>query len=109
MSAKIDRQALHDMLWEKADRVGKVEIYQTGLAEELGITKPTMSLIIKELTDDGRIRKLFARKANVGVYKVSDPAQFEHEYVPTKSGLVEVCQRCGLMEKVGPHIARVGR
>ncbi len=102
----VDRLALHQSLWSRSDRFGKIQILQTELAEELGIAKPTMSNIIGELVQEGRIKKVAARKRNVGVYMILDPAEFDHEFVPvTVPGIeIERCKVCGDLEKVGHHV-----
>lgn len=105
----IDRLALHEELWKRADHFGKLEIYQKLLAEELGVTQATMSLIIKDLVGDGRIKKVSAKKRNVGTYVVRDPTLFEHEFEPVHvPGInVERCARCGDLEQVGRHTLKI--
>lgn len=103
---KIDRVTLHRNLWERADRFGKVEIHQRTLSEELDVTNVTVSLIIKELVEDERIRKVAARKGNIGVYVVKDPNLFAHpfeEYEVPGIG-VKRCRICGELEQVGKHL-----
>lgn len=106
---KVDRLALHERFWAQADRFGKVEIYQKGLAEELHLTAPTVSLIMKELVEEGRIRKVASKRRNVGVYAVRDPANFDHEFIPvTVPGVgVERCDRCGELQPLGNHTTNV--
>lgn len=66
------------------------------LAGKVGVTQATMSLIIKDLKDVGRIRKIAAKANNVGVYVVRDPAGFEHEFEPTEPTVVPDVFRCGV-------------
>lgn len=105
----VDRVALHRRLWADTDRFGKTEIYQIALAKELDVTKPTMSLIIKDLVTDGRIRKVAARKRNIGIYIVRDPALFDHPFVPVPvPGIgVDRCEICGDLERVGKHLMQI--
>lgn len=102
----VDRLALHQTLWSRSDRFGKVQILQGDLAKELGITNPTMSNIIKAMSEEGRLKKVAARKRNIGVYQIKDPADFEHVFQPEMVPGIEVerCKVCGELEKVGQHI-----
>lgn len=103
---KVDRYDLHDHLWDKADRFGRCLIYQKELASELDITQATMSLIVKELTESGRIKKIAAKQRNIGIYVVRDPTQFEHRFEPIEIPGMNVmrCKRCGDLEQVGFHL-----
>lgn len=55
---KIDRQLLHEMLWNTRVRGNFMAYSQTELAEEFGITQATMSLIFKELSEEGRVKRM---------------------------------------------------
>lgn len=81
----IDRAEIHRKIWKARDRTGKVKIYQKRFAETLGISAPHMSRIIGELIESGRLHKVGARYRNVGVYSVSDPAQFSDPDASLKS------------------------
>lgn len=72
----IDRQAVHQEIWEARTRNGTCKIYQKKFAAHLKISVYQMSRIIKELEKDGKITKIGSRYRNVGIYKVSDPASF---------------------------------
>ena len=105
----IDRVALHCDLWSKSDRLNRIEIYQKELAQTLGVTQATMSLIIKDLVEDGRVRKIASKPRNVGIYVVRDPAQFEHTFdgqaifgFPN----LERGKLCGALFAGGPHSPR---
>ena len=106
---KVDRLALHERFWERMDRFGKIEIYQKGLAEELNLTTPTMSIIMKEVVGEGRIKKIASKRRNVGVYTVRDPARFEHVFIPFYvPGIdVERCERCGELFSNGQHTLNI--
>lgn len=58
LADKIDRDLLHEYLWRRVDRLGRLTIQQKDLAEGLGVTVPTMSLIFKEMVMNGRLRKV---------------------------------------------------
>lgn len=103
---KIDRVTLHRALWEKADRFGKVEIHQKTLADELGVTNVTVSLIIKELVEEERVRKVAAKKGNVGIYVIKDPTGFAHPFEDYEVPGIGIhrCLVCGELEQVGQHL-----
>lgn len=102
----VDRLALHGELWSRRDRVGRVEIYQKRLAEELGITQATMSLIIKDFSQEGRVNKVGAKKGNIGIYIIRDPNFFDHLFDPLPIADTQImrCARCGELENVGKHV-----
>jgi DNA-binding Lrp family transcriptional regulator len=99
----IDRIELHRYLWMQATRNGRVEIYQKSLAEKIGVTQATMSLIIKDLKESGRIRKISSKANNVGIYAVRDPAMFEHEFDPTEPTVAANVFRCGVCGEFEDH------
>lgn len=101
----LNRIELHKYLFSLADRTGKLEIYQKTLAEKMKVTRPSMSLIMKDLTESGRIKKISSRSNNVGVYVIRDPSTFEHKFVPQKgrSRFPSRCQECGEFESFGKH------
>lgn len=65
----IDRHALHEYLFSKANSRGLVTLSQRALAEQLGIHKNTLNEIFGEMKDAGKIKKIGAHS-----YKVEDPA-----------------------------------
>jgi DNA-binding Lrp family transcriptional regulator len=69
----VDRETLHQLLWDRADSVGRLKIKQGDLAEELDLRFETISRIFKEFREEGRIRKLTAYKDNVALYQIVDP------------------------------------
>lgn len=104
----VDRLLLHSHLWDLADRSGKVTIYQKGLAETMGITQATMSICVRALAAEGRIRKIASRANNVGVYQVRDPSLYPHNYTPGQESPVPGlfrCALCGEFEPTGNHLA----
>lgn len=103
----VDRIALHRDLWEKSDRLHRIEIYQKELASKMEVTQATMSLVVKDLTEEGRIKKISARQRNVGVYLVRDPASFEHQFDPYRVvgfNDLERCKLCGSFYEMGKHL-----
>lgn len=55
---KIDRELLHQYLWEHRGRGDYMSGTQGELAEQLGVTQATLSLIMKELAIAGRLTKV---------------------------------------------------
>lgn len=64
----IDRQLLHAFLWKKTDRRGFLPMSQRELADMLGLHEVTLSKILKELNDDGKVVKVGKRT------RIIDPA-----------------------------------
>lgn len=65
---KIDRHLLHEYLWSKRGR-GDFMPFKVGeLAEKLGVTIHTMSKILREMRDTGRVQKVGAK------YQIFDPS-----------------------------------
>lgn len=58
---KIDRDLLHDYLFQKSDRHNMITISPTELADELGITIYSMSRILGEMRKAGRLKKVGSR------------------------------------------------
>jgi DNA-binding MarR family transcriptional regulator len=64
----IDREMLHELLWEQRYGDDLVDLNQQTLAEHLVVTKPTMSRVVKDLVTAGRLEKLGEH-----TYRVYDP------------------------------------
>lgn len=72
----LDHLAIHRALWERADRLGRVRLNQTEFADELGVTKFTMSRVIAAFIEDDRLELVTRNKNNRGQFKVMDPDQW---------------------------------
>lgn len=72
-AASVDRDVLHRILAGRASVTGRLKIHQAELAKELGVTKFTMSRIIHEFLESGRLRKLGSAKGNIATYIIADP------------------------------------
>lgn len=71
----LDRDALHVYLWERSSPVThRITIHQGDLAEGLNVTRGTIVRVINEMADQGRLKKVEAKKDNVRVYQITDPA-----------------------------------
>lgn len=103
---KVDRYELHQRFWDEADRLGRCLIYQKELAAQLDVTQATMSIIIGELVDEGRIKKISAKQRNIGVYLIRDPILFPHAFDPVSIPGLDVvrCRKCGDLYPVGRHL-----
>lgn len=64
----LDRDGLHRLWWRKAGRTGQLKIVQTEWAELLDVTNSTLSRIMKEFAEQGRIRKI-----GWCLYAIADP------------------------------------
>lgn len=69
----IDRDVLHALLWDRARHDGTLALHQAAFAEELGVTRSTMSHIISEMVDAGRLRRLAVGQQRRTTYVVVDP------------------------------------
>jgi DNA-binding MarR family transcriptional regulator len=85
LGVKVDRAALHRVLWRRTDRRRTLKIHQGMFGEELGISPWHLSRLLKELEDAGRVRKLTTDRHYVGTYVVYDPADFTDEPGPTRA------------------------
>jgi hypothetical protein len=78
----LDHLAIHRVLYERADRLGRVLINQTDLAKELGITKFTMSRTITQMIADHRLHQISRKKNLRGVFRVIDPHEWQDLHGP---------------------------
>lgn len=74
---RVDVRALHKTIWDARDRRNLVQIHQIKFARFLGLSGPTLNRHLKNFEREGRIKKVGARRRNVGIYLVVDPAEFE--------------------------------
>lgn len=79
MNVGVDRPLLHQYLWSKSDRMNRIRLDQKCLASELGVNHYTMSRIVHELIEMGRIRRLAIGQGNARTYVVADPDLFDRE------------------------------
>jgi CRP-like cAMP-binding protein len=78
---KIDRQLLHEYLWETRGRGNFMPFTQAELASEFGVTTATMSLIFKEMAEQGRLRRVGAK------FVIYDPEVHQWEHTPEPDSL----------------------
>lgn len=65
---KVDRQLLHEYLWKNRERGDFMPFAVGELADKLGVTIYTMSTILREMRETGRVKKVR------GKYQVLDPS-----------------------------------
>lgn len=70
---KIDRDDLHQLLWERTDSRGTVRVILEDLAEDLGISKRQMTRIMAEMDETGRISKVKRFKYEGVLWRVHPP------------------------------------
>lgn len=73
---KIDRQKFHEYLWENRDRHDILKIKASDLAQTFGVTKWTMSNIMREMEETGRLKRIRKR------FKIIDPSLHRWNYTP---------------------------
>lgn len=89
----IDRDALHALLWKRADRRGAIKLLANVLALEIGVSAYHFSRILAELQEDGRLREVSRGKHNVRTYMVSDPDVWAAERDSFRSGVAQAQSR----------------
>ena len=79
MAPKLDRDALHQFLWDRTNRWGNIKIVVAELAEKLDLTDTHLGRILKEMVGDGRMRVSSVGKSGIKTYRITDPAEWEPE------------------------------
>lgn len=77
ISDKVDRDLLHEYMWKNSDR-NNVWLGRPGeLADDLGISPASMSIIFREMIVDGRMKKVkakfFVEDPKIWAWKNSQP------------------------------------
>lgn len=75
MRERVDRHELHEYLFRLVNRRGVVRLQQNKLAKGLDISKWTMSRIVHEMIDDGRLKKI---PDSVDRYVIQDPGPWRN-------------------------------
>lgn len=70
-SDRVDRDMLHQHLWQTKDRYGYMTYQSKELAERLGISVYHMSRILSELQEQGKIQRISGGRGLK--WKVIDP------------------------------------
>lgn len=69
----IDRGALHRLLYGRADHFGRYRMDLQALATELGLSYCNFSVVIREMTAEGRLRRIAGTTYGRKTYKVESP------------------------------------
>lgn len=78
----IDLDAFHRYIWKKANRLGKVTFLRTDLADELALSKFTISRIMAKMMAEQRAFKIGhrGRGRNGDTYQIVDPDVWAHKH-----------------------------
>lgn len=66
----IDREALHRLLWLRANRHGQITFKQSDLCIEVGVSNAHFCRVMREMMEDGRLTQ---NSPNGHVYMIVDP------------------------------------
>lgn len=69
----IDRNALHRLLLGRADHFGRYRMDLQALATELGLSYCNFSVVIREMTEEGRLRRIAGPTYGRKTYKIESP------------------------------------
>lgn len=72
----IDVVQVHETLWGKSDRLGRLKIMQKDFAVELGVTHFAITRLFKRMEEEGRMKKLVSHQGNTWTYAIRDPKNF---------------------------------
>lgn len=75
--ARVDREAVHCLLWARANDAGVVRVVQNEFALELAVSRFMLNRALQAMVEEGRLHRL-SRSGNgrTQVYEVRDPADF---------------------------------
>lgn len=73
----LDKDHIHQILWEAKDRQGRLKIHQRKFSAWLGITHTTLCRVLAEFEKQGRIKRVATRYRNVGIYQIEDPETWD--------------------------------
>lgn len=73
---KVDRQKFHEFLWKKRGRYDYIPFSQGELAAMYDVTQSTMSIVMKEMIEEGRLISKGHR------WVVIDPSLHRWEHTP---------------------------
>lgn len=72
----LDLEEIHEILWNKSDRLGRLRLIQKEFAQEIGVTHFTITRVFKRLEAEGRLKKLVSHKGNMWTYAIRNPENF---------------------------------
>lgn len=71
--AAIDRDALHRLLYGRSDHFGRYKMDLAKLAEELGLSYCNFSVVIRDMTTEGRLHRIAGPTYGRKTYMVEPP------------------------------------
>lgn len=71
---KIDRDALHRVLYRRSDRHHRLRLSCRVLSDELGVSYANFTRVIIEMAAQGRLRRIAGGRMEMKTYVVEDPA-----------------------------------
>jgi hypothetical protein len=74
---RIDRDALHRVLYRRADRHHRLKVNAKTLADELGVNYEHFTLLLHRFADEGRLRRISGVRTGPKVYLVEPPENWE--------------------------------
>lgn len=78
----LDLDALHALLFGRADHFGRLRLSQRKFAEEVGIAHETVCRAVSKMAKEGRLKRLKSEKNNIGIYHIIDPVKWEADQRP---------------------------
>ncbi len=73
----IDRDKMHQFMWDKSDRYGVYVLNQKKLAEAMNIAPETMNRVVKKMIAEQRMSKMGAKRHNISSYLVKNPTDWK--------------------------------
>lgn len=75
---RIDRNAVHRVLYRRADRLHRLKTPAKTLADELGVDYANFTILLHKMADEGRLRRISGVRTGPKVYLVEDPSSWEN-------------------------------
>lgn len=76
MSNQIDRDAIHRVLYRRADSHHRLRLHVPSLADELGVSYFNFTIVIREMAAQGRLKRIGGKDNGTKTYVVEDPGVF---------------------------------
>jgi DNA-binding MarR family transcriptional regulator len=77
IGVRIDRDAVHRVIYRRADRHHRFKGKMTDLAEELGVSYFNFTIVIRSMADEGRLRRIGGAANGAKTYLVVDPEEWK--------------------------------
>jgi hypothetical protein len=74
---KLDRNALHRILYRRTDHFDRIKVDLRGLAEETGLDYYHLSTVLNEFAREGRLHRIAGLPTRQKTYKVENPAAWD--------------------------------